>query len=207
MIASMGDLRAMNSRTFTVKCGIALAVLITMAAWDNAQGRPRFEAGGSLNRDDRYPHTMDVRGWKEVGKKAAPFRTGRDHVRRSSVRPREVKERPSNLAGIVSPLAQKAAEIVSECGARVISGVRNTYVAGTHRKSLHAFGRAVDIAGPASCILAHLRNWPGGYSTDYAAVRHTHISYDPHGREWGARFAHGSHRHIRRVARAHRVTS
>lgn len=183
----------------------ATAALCLMSA--PAFGKARFQEGGSVNRDDRYPHTSDVRGWKDTARKAAPFRTRRHHVRRGSHRLREVKERPAKLGGIVAPLAQKAAEIVQECGARVISGVRDTYVAGTHRKSLHAFGRAVDIVGIPHCIYAHLRDWPGGVSTDYARVRHVHVSYEPRGREWGARFAHGGHRHVRRVARAHRVTS
>ena len=180
----------MNQRTSPVKYGVALAAVFTIALSYNAQAKPRFEIGGSLNRDDRYPHTMDVRGWK----KEQPVRP----FRKAHKRPHKAVKSAGILAGIVAPLAAKATEIVSDCGARVISGVRHTFVAGTHRMSLHAFGRAVDISGPPSCILAHLRGWPGGYSTDYRAVRHTHVSYEPGGREWGARFAH--HHRTRRVA-------
>lgn len=68
-------------------------------------------------------------------------------------------------------------------------GVRHTRVAGTRRMSLHASGLAVDMAGNPGCIYARLRGWPGGYSTDYARVRHVHIS-GPGGREDGLRFAH-----------------
>lgn len=104
------------------------------------------------------------------------------------------------LAGVVAPLAAKAREIVTDCGSKVISGVRHTYIAGTGgRLSLHASGRAVDIKGNPACIMAHVRGWPGGVSTDYAAVNHTHISYAPGGPEWGKRFAHyrGGKRHRR----------
>lgn len=113
--------------------------------------------------------------------------------------------RAANLGGIVHPLAAKATEIVNACGAQVISGMRHTRVAGSGRMSLHASGRAVDIAGNPGCIYAHLRSWPGGYSTDYGAVRHVHVSYDPQGRrEWGIRFAHyGGHSRYRRYARNH----
>lgn len=109
-----------------------------------------------------------------------------------------------NLAGVVPQLASKAREIVAACGSKVISGVRHTYIAGTGgRLSLHASGRAVDIKGNPSCIMAHLRGWPGGASVDYAAVNHTHISYAPGGAEWGRRFAHArsGHRHKRRARR------
>lgn len=104
------------------------------------------------------------------------------------------------LAGVVAPLASKAREIVAACGSKVISGVRHTYVAGTGgRLSLHASGRAVDIKGNPGCIYSMLHGWPGGYSTDYArpSIQHVHISYAPHGPEWGKRFAHyrGGHRH------------
>ena len=47
------------------------------------------------------------------------------------------------------------------------------------------------MRGNPSCIYAHLKGWPGGYSTDYAAVQHVHISYNPGGQEWGLHFAHG----------------
>lgn len=108
------------------------------------------------------------------------------------------------LTGVVPRLAEKASQIVADCGSRVISAVRHTYVAGTRRISLHASGRAVDLAGAPGCIYAHLRGWPGGYSTDYARVRHVHVSYDPHGRrEWGVRFAHGGGRHRTMSARSY----
>lgn len=95
------------------------------------------------------------------------------------------------LAGVVAPLAAKAREIAAACGSRVISAVRFTRIAGTGgRLSLHASGRAVDIAGSPACIYAHLRGWPGGVSVDYGRVRHVHISYAPGGAEWGVRFNH-----------------
>jgi hypothetical protein len=104
----------------------------------------------------------------------------------------------SDLQNVVPALAQKAREIISTCGSNVISSVRHTRVAGTRRISLHASGRAVDLRGNYRCIYSLLGNWPGGYSTDYRRVKHVHVSYDPHGREWGARFVH-KRRHVARM--------
>lgn len=105
-----------------------------------------------------------------------------------------------SLAGVVAPLAEKVTSIVASCGSTVISAVRHTFVAGTRRISQHANGTAIDITGNPSCIYAMLRGWPGGYSTDYSAVRHVHISYG--GREAGIRFVHGGHhRHRHRLRR------
>lgn len=74
--------------------------------------------------------------------------------------------------------------------------------------SLHASGKAVDLAGNPSCMYAMLHGWPGGYSTDYGSVRHLHLSYDPAGgREMGIRFRHGGHRYARRHHRHARYAS
>lgn len=99
----------------------------------------------------------------------------------------------SPLGGVVAPLAAKAREIQSICGSRIVSAIRHTRIAGTGgRLSLHASGRAVDIAGNPGCIYSHLRGWPGGVSVDYHRLRHphVHISYAPGGSEWGLRFHH-----------------
>ncbi len=106
-----------------------------------------------------------------------------------------------STTGLVAPLRAKAAEIASECGSVVVSGLRHTYIAGTRRISLHASGQAVDMVGNPKCIYAHLRGWPGGYSIDYARARHVHISWTGGGREWGVRFAHGGAKHHRRATR------
>lgn len=117
---------------------------------------------------------------------------------------KEVKTRsPSkgiNPRGLVAPLASKVAAIVADCGSKLISGVRHTFVAGTHRISLHAFGEAADVSGNPSCIYSMLQGWPGGYSTDYGRMHHVHISYEPGGREWGTRFVHGGGGHHRHYA-------
>ena len=116
---------------------------------------------------------------------------------------REKPRRGLSTSSINATLSAKVAEIVAACpGAHVISAVRHTRIAGTRRMSLHASGNAVDMQGNPSCIYAHLRGWPGGYSTDYSRVRHVHISYDAAGgREMGLRFAHGGgHKHRRRLA-------
>jgi hypothetical protein len=105
----------------------------------------------------------------------------------------------TSMAGVVPALAAKVAQIQSACpGAHVISSIRHTRIRGTRRLSLHATGEAVDMRGNPSCVYAQLRDWPGGYSTDYGRVRHIHISLAKNGREAGLRFAHGggkSHRH------------
>jgi hypothetical protein len=114
---------------------------------------------------------------------------------------------PANqsMASIVPPLAAKVAEIQSACpGAHVISGLRHTRIRGSGRMSLHATGEAVDMRGNPSCVYAQLRDWPGGYSTDYGRVQHVHISLSATGREMGLRFAHGGgkgHRHRRFASR------
>ena len=107
-----------------------------------------------------------------------------------------------SLNGVLPVLATKVRQLASMCGARAISAVRHTYVAGTRRISLHASGRAVDMVGNRKCIYPLLENWPGGYSTDYARVNHVHISYG--GREHGARFAHGGERKYRSSRNAKR---
>lgn len=105
----------------------------------------------------------------------------------------------ARLSGVVAPLAAKAVEIVKECGARVVSGVRRTFIAGTRQMSLHASGRAVDMVGNYGCIYARLAGWPGGYSVDAKRVRHVHISWSPGGREWGTRFVHNRHTRRSRI--------
>ena len=99
------------------------------------------------------------------------------------------------LSSVIPALAAKAHEITAACGARVISGFRpHAVVAGTNRTSLHASGHAVDIQGNPGCIYSHLHGFRGGYSVDYSAVQHVHVSLG--GREDGARFVHGGgHRH------------
>ena len=112
-----------------------------------------------------------------------------------------------SLAGVVGPLAAKAQEIQAACGSRVVSAMRHgrrAIVRGSGRRSLHASGRAVDMAGNPTCIYAHLQGWQGGYSIDYKRVAHVHISYAPNGREWGSRFSHwqpGKKRYAKRHTR------
>jgi hypothetical protein len=104
----------------------------------------------------------------------------------------------ASLASVHGQLAAKANEIVSSCGSTVISGMRpGARIAGTGHESMHASGRAVDIRGNPSCIYSHLHGWPGGYSVDYGAVQHVHVSLG--GFEDGVHFSHGGshHRHHR----------
>jgi hypothetical protein len=110
---------------------------------------------------------------------------------------RTAPSRSVSLAGVTPVLAAKARRIVSDCGSTIISAVSRR-----GGRSNHPAGRAVDMRGNPRCIYAHLKGWPGGYSTDYAAVDHIHISYNPGGQEWGLHFAHGGgHSHARYASR------
>ena len=104
-----------------------------------------------------------------------------------------------SLNGVTPVLASKARDIVVSCGSVVISAI-----SARRNHSNHPSGRAVDLRGNPGCIYAHLRNWPGGYSTDYRSVRHVHVSYNPGGQEWGLRFAHHGHSHHRAIRYASR---
>lgn len=98
----------------------------------------------------------------------------------------------TSMAGVVPALTAKVAQIRSACpGAHVISTIRHSRIRGSGRLSLHATGEAVDMRGNPTCVYAQLRDWPGGYSTDYGRARHIHISLAANGREAGLRFAHG----------------
>lgn len=116
-------------------------------------------------------------------------------------------EKSSKVGNLTPALAAKVREILAACdGTRLTSSYRpGARVRGSGRPSLHSQypSKAADLAGNPACIRKHLAGWKGGLSTDYAAVRHYHVSYDPNGREWGRRFAHyGSRyaRHHRRYA-------
>lgn len=144
------------------------------------QRKPKYKRGREPGSVDRLTKRNIFHGFAETLRDAGPSKS---------------------LAGVVAPLASKARQIQAACGSRVISAVRHTYIAGTGgRLSLHASGRAVDMAGSPACMYAQLRGWPGGYSVDYGRVRHIHISYAPGGPEWGIRFNHyrgGKRRHAR----------
>lgn len=205
-----------------MKLLVLLAIAGTITAACPAQARKAHKVNlapvpvSGAMIDDRYPELRLPEAYgtarAQRPQKHSSHRYRRAYAQRRPVvrqtRVAATKERPKakSLTGVVPALAAKAREIVGACGSIVISGVRHTYIAGTGgRLSLHASGRAVDIKGNPSCIMAHLRGWPGGASTDYTAVNHTHISYAPHGPEWGARFAHYRGGHRGRHHRRHRV--
>lgn len=111
-------------------------------------------------------------------------------------------EKNAKVKTLTPVLAGKVREILDACpGARLTSAHRpGARVRGSGRLSLHSHypAKAADMAGNPACIVRHLAKWPGGLSTDYAAVRHYHISYAPKSREWGARFAHYGSRKARK---------
>lgn len=186
-----------------VRVGVVLCVSFTSLPPATAQARPRApECNVSMRCD------------APAGSVVAPSQGG-EEMRRSryaALQPpeRELREpfalapatvpaerdggasASTSMAGVVPTLAAKVAQIQSACpGAHVISSVRHTRIRGTRRMSLHASGEAVDMRGNPSCVYAQLRDWPGGYSTDYGRVQHVHISLSASGREIGLRFAHG----------------
>lgn len=105
----------------------------------------------------------------------------------------------ASLAGLPGPLVAKVEEISRDCpGMHAISTFRpGARIAGTNRASLHGFHKAADVAGGSfACAYAHLgSDWPGGASIDAARMGHIHISWNPGGAEWGARFNHGGGHH------------
>ncbi len=114
----------------------------------------------------------------------------------------------AKVKDLTPKLADKITSILAACeGSRITSAYRRgARVRGSGRPSLHSKypSRAADLAGNPVCIRKQLVGWEGGLSTDYARVRHYHVSYDPNGREWGARFAHYSKRRPGKYARHHR---
>ena len=107
----------------------------------------------------------------------------------------------TSMAGVVAPLAAKVAQIQSACpGAHVISSVRHTRIRGSRHMSLHATGEAVDMRGNPSCVYTQLRDWPGGYSTDYGRVQHVHISLATNAARWDCALRMGPARGTRIVA-------
>ena len=107
-------------------------------------------------------------------------------------------------------LTAKVQEIKAACGSKIVSTYRTrekSRVAGsrTHRLSDHALHKAADLSGNPTCIKAHLKNWPGGQSTDYWSAPggpHIHISYNRRGPEWGKKFVHYHPRKKTRIAAA-----
>ena len=165
-----------------------LAALILCALPVAAQAKPARYPVTEFN-GDRYASQMaQGASARDVTRSVRDSRKARP---RGGKRQRRPVSSWHSLAGVVGPLASKTQQITAACGSRVISAIRYTRIAGTGgRLSLHASGRAVDIAGNPSCIYAQLRHWPGGVSVDYGRVKHVHVSYAPGGAEWGVRFNH-----------------
>jgi hypothetical protein len=152
----------------------------------------------------------DVRGYV-VSVSVHPYRSARPRLK---AKPKSVKHaivrkmhhrhggRSLSLDHVRPELAAKVREIIGACGTKVVSAHRpGARIAGSGHASLHARypAEAVDVAGDPKCVYARLKGWKGGYSTDYAAVRHIHISLASDRRERGVRFAHyRSHRYAYR---------
>lgn len=84
---------------------------------------------------------------------------------------------------IPTPIKTALNTVQSYCsGFRINSHFRpGAKVAGTHRTSLHASGRAVDFhVNNWACAYNVLRSWRGGLSMDAPRVNHIHISAGGH---------------------------
>lgn len=155
---------------------------------------------------DRQPY---VEQWYNThplkGKRSKRVKVEQTHQRAVRYVRKGIERYTLTLEGYPQPLISKVQEIKESCGSTVISAFRpGSRVRGSGRLSLHALHKAVDMKDNPSCIYAHLKGWPGGYSTDYGSVQHVHISYAPGGHEWGLRFAHYSgHRNRARYAYRH----
>lgn len=151
--------------------------------------------------NDRGPNKwtkckLDVN--EHAAQKLAMKKRGVIHAKIEAVKSTAHHGRAAKLDQLVPRLAAKVSEIIASCGSRITphGGHRpGAIVRYTNHRSLHSMwpSRAADVAGNPRCIYAHLKGWPGGYSIDYGAVQHVHISYSPRGGEWGARFAHYGH--------------
>lgn len=105
-------------------------------------------------------------------------------------------------AGIPSEIANFLSRVRAQCGSvHVISTFRRgARIAGTHRKSCHATGQAVDYTtSNPSCALRVAAGSSLGHSIDYGRARHFHVSTCA--QERGARFAHGGSTRRTRYAR------
>lgn len=186
----------------TFAATLALVFALASSAVDRAEARTRRSAAPAPicdNVDLMRPCPGAAISARPARRSGSVKRGGRSKgVVVPRPRPEALQASP---AGLVAPLAAKVAEIQAECGSVLTphGGVRQTLVKYTRRVSLHWTGRAADMAGNPSCIYRRLQGWAGGYSTDYSAVGHVHISWDPErGREWGVRFTHFRPRHARR---------
>jgi hypothetical protein len=157
----------MRKLCFVLTLALGGAILLPP---DEAQARARSHHGAKHHYILKKKHARNVK--HRTARSVSKHRTGR----------------LVSLSGVTPVLAAKAREIVADCGSVVISTI-----SARGNRSNHPAGRAVDLRGNPRCIYAHLKGWPGGYSTDYSAVAHVHVSYNPGGQEWGLRFAHNSH--------------
>lgn len=195
MIATTPEAARAMARVCLSLAAVTAACLFVTAAWaQDADAASPAAMYAVTAQSQPAPAADPARG----------YRTARLHYPSVTIRDRRHWRTPGGdmLRGVIPPLAAKAREIMASCGSRVVSGVRHTRVAGSGRMSLHASGRAVDLQGNPGCIYAHLRGWPGGYSTDYATApggRHVHVSLG--GREDGLRFAHHHSRRVRYAMR------
>jgi hypothetical protein len=177
LVCKQTEKREMQKLCIALMVALGGALIVPQ---DSAEARPRHHHVGKHHgkhyAKHRAKHRHVAKHHHRIARKKVAYRTNR--VGHSV-----------SLAGVTPVLAAKARQIAATCGSAIISAVSRR-----GNRSNHPIGRAVDMKGNPGCIYAQLKGWPGGYSTDYAAVRHVHISYNPGGQEWGLRFAHGGTR-------------
>jgi hypothetical protein len=206
-VCAKGTISMMNNRLTT----IVFAGLLGLGAVGAAQASHRHERASSEVRYASLGGSYCTdRPWSC---EASPVRQEMSHAARRGHRGyAHASGHGVSASDLIGTLQSKVSEIVSACGARLVSGYRpGARVAGSGHPSLHSVypARAADMSGNPSCIYSHLQGWQGGYSIDYGRVRHVHISYSPPGggdlagREWHARFAHYAGGHNRYARRHH----
>lgn len=144
-----------------------------------------------------------TQGTQNWGRSGYP-RGQKTNVRRPHARYSGRSARPSR--SIPPEIAVFLAKVKAQCGSLTVgrSYVPGARIAGTGRQSCHALGLAVDYTTlNPSCALRVAQGFRGGHSTDYARVRHFHVSICP--QEMGRRFVHGGGRKLLRKIRARRA--
>ncbi len=182
----------------TAIAAILLALSVPAYAREPFDRHAIYSVGSEATTTERAVRKVRAAGLKQIRRK---------HQRKAA--PRSQAKHPyaghsASLDAVTPQLAAKAREIMAACDAKVISAYRpGARVRGYGVPSLHSRypAEAIDMVGDTSCIYPKLKGWAGGYSVDYAAVRHVHISLASDRRERGARFVHYG---TRRYARASR---
>ena len=141
---------------------ILCAMMLTLSS--PAAAHSQFREGGSINCDNRYPHTCDVRGYVKTvkGKRAANTRSPFRHVGRS------VRDKPAHVR------TARAVEMPSERVAEILP-----HPEGCPRRAFCGCGAALKVFGRNIRSLWLAANWfrfpPAAAAPGMVAVRQHHV--------------------------------